>query len=44
LIGDLGKGLFHLPSVTGMDKLIDLTIDDLRMVGRDIRIVATPNY
>jgi diaminohydroxyphosphoribosylaminopyrimidine deaminase/5-amino-6-(5-phosphoribosylamino)uracil reductase len=44
LIGDLGKGLFHLPSVTGMDKLIDLTIDDLRMVGCDIRIVATPNY
>jgi len=44
LIGDLGKGSFHLPGVKAMDQLVDLTIDDLRMVGRDIRIVATPNY
>jgi len=44
LIGDLGKGLFNLPQISTMDKLVELTFDDVRMVGRDIRIVATPNY
>ena len=44
LIGDLGKGLFNLPQMSAMDQLVELTFDDVRMVGRDIRIVATPNY
>ena len=44
IIGDLGKGLFHLPTVENMEQVIDLSIDDLRMVGRDIRVMATPTY
>lgn len=44
LMGDLGKGLFHLPDINTMTQLVDLTIDDLRMVGRDIRIIAIPDY
>lgn len=44
LIGDLGKGLFHLPSIGQIEHLVDLTIEDLRMVGADIRIIARPNY
>ncbi|NRA82441.1 MAG: bifunctional diaminohydroxyphosphoribosylaminopyrimidine deaminase/5-amino-6-(5-phosphoribosylamino)uracil reductase RibD [Gammaproteobacteria bacterium] len=44
LIGDLGKGLFHLPQITKMAQIIDLTIEQLTMVGRDIKIVASPNY
>lgn len=44
IIGDLGKGLFHLPPIESMEQIIDLSIDDLRMIGRDIRIIATPTY
>lgn len=42
LMGSNNKGLFTLSSVTHMDHLIDLTIDDLRLVGKDIRIIAKP--
>ncbi|NRA62773.1 MAG: dihydrofolate reductase family protein, partial [Psychrobium sp.] len=42
LMGGGNKGLFNLPSIDHMDKLIDLTIDDVRMIAKDIRICATP--
>jgi len=42
LMGSGNKGLFTLPSVNHIDKLVDLTIDDVRLVGNDIRISATP--
>jgi len=42
LMGNAARGLFHLPAVSGMDQRIPLQITDLRMVGSDIRITATP--
>lgn len=42
LMGDSARGLFNLPAIATMAQRIDLTISDLRMVGRDIRITATP--
>jgi diaminohydroxyphosphoribosylaminopyrimidine deaminase/5-amino-6-(5-phosphoribosylamino)uracil reductase len=42
LMGNAARGLFHLPTVSGMDQRIPLQITDLRMVGADIRITATP--
>lgn len=42
LMGSDNKGLFTLPSVNHMDKLVDLAIDDVRLIGKDIRISATP--
>ncbi len=38
LMGDGGKGLFHLPSVKTMQDKLELEIVDSRMVGRDRRM------
>jgi len=45
LIGDEGKGPFHMPWVNHMDDLIDLRITEMRAVGEDwrIRAVAAKN-
>ncbi|MDP2561817.1 bifunctional diaminohydroxyphosphoribosylaminopyrimidine deaminase/5-amino-6-(5-phosphoribosylamino)uracil reductase RibD [Psychrobium sp. 1_MG-2023] len=42
LMGSNNKGLFSMPSVQGIEQLVDLTIKDLRMVGQDIRVIASP--
>jgi diaminohydroxyphosphoribosylaminopyrimidine deaminase/5-amino-6-(5-phosphoribosylamino)uracil reductase len=42
LMGDSGRGLFHLPGLEKMQDRIDLDITDVRSVGRDIRITARP--
>ena len=42
LMGDQSRSLLNLPELTTMSQVIDLTISDLRMVGRDIRITAEP--
>ena len=42
LMGDQARGLFRLPGLVAMSDRIDLTITDLRMVGRDVRITARP--
>jgi len=42
IMGDGGRGLFHLPGIERMEQRIDLHINDLRMVGEDLRIAATP--
>ncbi len=42
LMGDGGRGLFHLPGLEKMQDRIDLDITDVRSVGRDIRITARP--
>lgn len=42
LMGDSGRGLFHLPGLQGMADRVDLTISDIRAVGRDWRITARP--
>lgn len=44
LMGDSAKGLFHLPELQTMAQNIDLNITDIRAVGTDWRITATPNY
>lgn len=40
LMGDQGKGLFHLPGIEQMTDVINLSFDDVRLVGPDLRIVA----
>ncbi len=44
LMGDSAKGLFHLPDLQTMAQNIDLNITDIRAVGKDWRITATPEY
>jgi len=43
LMGDGGKGLFHLPALVQMQDRIELEIADIRAVGRDWRITAIPS-
>ena len=40
LMGDEGRGLFHLPGLTRLFQAPKLNIKDVRMVGQDIRITA----
>ena len=42
IMGDSAKGLFHLPALQTMAQNIELTITDIRAVGKDWRITATP--
>ncbi len=42
LLGDGGRGLFHLPHLTTMADRIPLRIGDITAVGDDWRIIATP--
>jgi diaminohydroxyphosphoribosylaminopyrimidine deaminase/5-amino-6-(5-phosphoribosylamino)uracil reductase len=42
IMGDSARGLFHLPGIARMEERIGLEVTDLRMVGKDIRITATP--
>ena len=42
LMGDNGRGLFHLPALRHMDQRIGLQITDIRAVGQDWRISAIP--
>ena len=42
LMGDSGRGLFHLPGLAHMAHRHNLRFSDLRQVGPDIRITASP--
>ncbi|MDC9725012.1 MAG: bifunctional diaminohydroxyphosphoribosylaminopyrimidine deaminase/5-amino-6-(5-phosphoribosylamino)uracil reductase RibD [Gammaproteobacteria bacterium] len=44
IMGDSAKGLFHLPALKMMAQHIELTITDIRAVGKDWRITAIPEY
>ena len=44
IMGDMAKGLFHLPGMEMMSQNISLHISDIRAVGRDWRITAVPEY
>ena len=44
LLGDSGQGLFHLPALQKMSQNIALNITDIRPVGSDWRITASPIY
>lgn len=43
LMGSEARGLFNLPGLDAMNKRINLTIQDIRAVGRDFRIIAAPD-
>jgi diaminohydroxyphosphoribosylaminopyrimidine deaminase/5-amino-6-(5-phosphoribosylamino)uracil reductase len=43
LIGDGGRGLFHLPGLERMQDRIALEIIEVRAVGRDLRVTARPS-
>jgi diaminohydroxyphosphoribosylaminopyrimidine deaminase/5-amino-6-(5-phosphoribosylamino)uracil reductase len=38
LLGDTGKGLFHLLSIMKMEDKVNLKLTDSRMIGRDRRM------
>jgi len=40
LLGDKARGLLNLPELTQLSQKAELKIQDLRMIGQDIRIVA----
>lgn len=42
LMGDNARGLFHLPGLEKMTQAIELDITDIRAVGKDWRVTATP--
>ena len=42
LMGHQARGLFHLPGLEKMADRIELTIRDIRQVGKDFRITAVP--
>jgi diaminohydroxyphosphoribosylaminopyrimidine deaminase/5-amino-6-(5-phosphoribosylamino)uracil reductase len=42
LMGDAARGLAHLPHVQRMAQRLPLRIDDVRIVGDDLRLVLTP--
>lgn len=42
LMGDNARGLFHLPGLEKMAQAIELDITDIRAVGKDWRLTATP--
>ncbi|MCB1948877.1 bifunctional diaminohydroxyphosphoribosylaminopyrimidine deaminase/5-amino-6-(5-phosphoribosylamino)uracil reductase RibD [Nitrosomonas sp.] len=40
LLGSEAKNMFQLPEMVNLDQKIALSIEDVRMIGRDIRIIA----
>lgn len=44
LMGDEARGLFSLPGLSQMKDRVELDIQDLRTVGKDLRIIAKPIY
>jgi len=44
IMGDEAKGLFALPGLSKMKDRISLNIQDVRMLGKDLRITAKPVY
>ncbi|MGA9853464.1 MAG: bifunctional diaminohydroxyphosphoribosylaminopyrimidine deaminase/5-amino-6-(5-phosphoribosylamino)uracil reductase RibD [Gammaproteobacteria bacterium] len=42
VLGDTAHGMFHLPPLENISERLELKLTDVRMVGRDLRILATP--
>jgi len=42
LLGDRARGLFSLAPLESLDERVRLTIDDVRRIGDDLRIIARP--
>jgi len=43
LLGDTARGLFALPEMQSLSEKIELRISDVRLIGRDLRIIAHTN-
>jgi diaminohydroxyphosphoribosylaminopyrimidine deaminase/5-amino-6-(5-phosphoribosylamino)uracil reductase len=43
VLGDQGRGLFHLPGVTAMADKKNLKLTDVRRVGEDIKFILKPH-
>lgn len=44
LMGDDARGLYRLPQLQAMADRVNLEVRDIRMLGKDLRITATPIY
>lgn len=44
IMGDMARGVFHLPGMDTMAQNISLNISDIRAIGKDWRITAVPEY
>ena len=44
IMGSAAKGIFDIPGLERMSQKIELSIKDIRPVGRDWRVTAQPNY
>lgn len=44
LMGDAARGLYRLPQLQDMADRIELEISEVRAVGKDLRVTATPIY
>ncbi|MGH8284011.1 MAG: RibD family protein, partial [Gammaproteobacteria bacterium] len=42
VLGDTARGMFHLPPFENLGQRLELQLTDVRMLGRDLRILATP--
>ncbi len=43
LVGDQARGMFDIPELNSLDARQQLTVRDMRMVGRDLRVIAGVN-
>jgi diaminohydroxyphosphoribosylaminopyrimidine deaminase/5-amino-6-(5-phosphoribosylamino)uracil reductase len=43
LVGDAARGLFNLPALSSLADKRQLAFHDVRLVGRDLRIIARPD-
>ncbi len=43
LLGSRARGMFGIPELEAMDKKISLEILDMRMVGKDLRVIGRPD-
>lgn len=44
IMGDAARGLFALPGLSEMNQRIELVFNDVRSIGKDLRITARPAY
>jgi len=44
VMGDMARGLFHLPHLHEMKDRIHFSTNDVRCVGKDIRLIFKPSY
>ncbi|MGH8403339.1 MAG: bifunctional diaminohydroxyphosphoribosylaminopyrimidine deaminase/5-amino-6-(5-phosphoribosylamino)uracil reductase RibD, partial [Gammaproteobacteria bacterium] len=42
VLGDTARGMFHLPPFENLGQRLELQLTDVRMLGRDLRILAAP--